>query len=203
MPPIDWAARLDARGYHITSVSRHDTAARFDGPVRVADDGWVEGDAVIAFDPEQPDVQLRIQVGDPVYMSGSRRGQPAEIARIDSFFAKAEDGDIWFYNTFFWRPERMRLGDDEPWEPAELFLQTTPDESENSVAAIELTRVHITQTADVASVTAAAASRKARETAASNGICPALSRATSLREGCSVGGVYETGVPKSLGASDS
>lgn len=40
--PIDWSARLDGRGYHATSVSRHATESRFEGPVRVADDGWVE-----------------------------------------------------------------------------------------------------------------------------------------------------------------
>ena len=150
--PIDWSARLDGRGYHATSVSRHATESRFDGPVRVAKDGWVEGDEIIAFDPMQPSVQLRIKVGDAVYMSSTRRGQPAEIARIESFFAKGVGGDIWFYNTFFWRPEQLRLADDDPWDPRELFLQTSADETENSAAALELIPVRVVDTNDIDSL---------------------------------------------------
>ena len=150
--PIDWSARLDGRGYHATSVSRHATESRFDGPVRVAKDGWVEGDEIIAFDPMQPSVQLRIKVGDAVYMSSTRRGQPAEIARIESFFAKSVGGDIWFYNTFFWRPEQLRLADDDPWDPRELFLQTSADETENSAAALELIPVRVVDTNDIDSL---------------------------------------------------
>ena len=53
---IDWSARLDARGYHITPARRYDVVARWAGETRSVtdeDDGtiWVEGDTITVTDP--------------------------------------------------------------------------------------------------------------------------------------------------------
>ena len=108
----DWSARLDARGYHaIAAGKRPDTAARWDcEPTVSEEDGWPEGDRIIAYDPEQPDIQLSLSVGDSIYMSASRKGQAAEIARIESI-CQDPKGDFWMQNTFFWRPESCAPGE--------------------------------------------------------------------------------------------
>ena len=80
----DWAARLTPRGYHAVSVRRPDTAARSDGPTRVADDGWIEGDAIVAYDPADESCQLHLRIGSMVYLSGPRKGAAAEIGCINS-----------------------------------------------------------------------------------------------------------------------
>ena len=58
---VDWAARLDARGYHILPVRRPDTAARWDCEVQACDDGWAEGDRVVC---HHDGVELQLKVGD-------------------------------------------------------------------------------------------------------------------------------------------
>ena len=63
--PVDWAARLDARGYHILPVRRPDTAARWDCEVQACDDGCAEGDCVVC---HHDGVELQLKVGDAVYL---------------------------------------------------------------------------------------------------------------------------------------
>jgi hypothetical protein len=74
--PVDWSARLDSRGYHATSVKRPDTKARWVGATRQSeDDGWTEGDAIIAFDAEDPSTEPQ---SEPASRTTSRRRQSGE-----------------------------------------------------------------------------------------------------------------------------
>jgi hypothetical protein len=61
---------------------------KFVGDTRTVhdDDGgtWLEGDAIVVYDPEQEEqAQLQLKVGDAVYLTGARKGNAAEIVRID------------------------------------------------------------------------------------------------------------------------
>ena len=143
----NWAARLDARGYHVETVTRPNPQARWDcepAPMEREDGTWLEGDAITVYDAADEERKLRVAVGDAVYLRGRAKGKPAEIARIDNIFL-GKDNSIYFYNTFFWRPEQLNLRDDEPWELKELFLYAKAEENPNSVAAIELTPVRVTE----------------------------------------------------------
>ena len=74
--PVDWSARLDARDYHATSVKRPDTKARWVGATRQSeDDGWTEGDAIIAFDAEDPSTEPQ---SEPASRTTSRRRHSGE-----------------------------------------------------------------------------------------------------------------------------
>ena len=150
--PMLWHTRLTPKGYHATAVKRVDTASRWEGATRVGEDGLVEGDAILAFDADDESQQRSLRVGDAVYLSGARKGAPAEIAVIDSFVASKE-GDIYLFGTWFWRPERMRLPDAVEWHQAELFLQVGADPDENSACAIELTAVVVTELQDPSQLT--------------------------------------------------
>ena len=85
---MDHAARLDDDGYHSLSVSKtSNPVAKFVGDTRTVhdDDGgtWLEGDAIVVYDPEQEEqAQLQLKVGDAVYLTGTRKGNAAEIVRI-------------------------------------------------------------------------------------------------------------------------
>ena len=148
--PTTWAARLTPRGYHAVSVKRPDTAARWAGPTRVANDGWKEGDAIVAYDPDDESCELHLHINSMVYLSGPRKGQPAEIGRIKSFFSAADSDHIWLEVAWFWRPERMKLSDDVDWHERELFLEDRgeADLDENSSASIELTPVVVMELHD-------------------------------------------------------
>jgi hypothetical protein len=98
-PPIDWAARLDERGYHLTATKRKDTLARWaceTVDVVDEDDGktYTEGDTVIVFDPDDPDKKLTISVGDVVYLSNNCKGKPAEIVRIEKLYTDVGQSDV-------------------------------------------------------------------------------------------------------------
>jgi len=142
----DWAARLDARGYHATSISRGDTAVRWEGDTWLGKDGWTEGDSIIAFDPNNPSVSMPVKIGDVIYLSGVRKGYPAEIGRVESFFAD-EEGHIWMMNSWFWRPERLgELPEEVDWHARELFgspMDCAWDE--NSTCSIELIKPDVTK----------------------------------------------------------
>lgn len=143
----DWSARLDARGYHATPTKRRNTAARWDCATCPSEqDGWPEGDKIIAYDPEDPNISLSLAVGDYAYLSNDRKGRPAEIALIDAFYENTK-GEIWMLCTFLWRPERIYVPDELEWHERELYIETGVPPDENSVAAIELTRVTIVLTA--------------------------------------------------------
>lgn len=141
--PTDWAGRLDSRGYHRVTVTREDTAAEWFGATRKAEDDWVEGDAIKAYDATG-ETSLVLRVGDAVYMSGPRKGAPAEIALIESLYSAPGDDHIWVRARFYWRPERMgKVSATVDWDLAELFAAENADE--NSAASIELTPVVVKQ----------------------------------------------------------
>ena len=79
-------------------------------------------------------------------MSGSRKGQPAEIARIDAF-EEDQDKDIAFLAMWFWRPERLGkqlpAAFREDWHGRELFLQVGKAADENYAETVELCPVTI------------------------------------------------------------
>ena len=62
---------------------------------------------MIVFDPEDEGQQLRVRVGDAVYLSGARKGSFAEIVRVDSIFM-GKDNSLYIFNTFYWRPEHLK-----------------------------------------------------------------------------------------------
>ena len=149
---VDWAARLDASGKHVVPTKRHDISAKFSGETRQVTDAkgtWTEADEMIVFDPEDEGQQLRVRVGDAVYLTGARKGSFAEIVRVDSIFM-GMDNSLYIFNTFYWRPEHLKhlLPDTETWESEELFLQETADDAPNSVSAIELVPVRVTEHAN-------------------------------------------------------
>ena len=108
---IDHAARLDDDGYHrVKPAKKAYPEAKFVGETRMVhdeDDGqdWLEGDAIIVFDPEQEEqAWLQLKVGDAAYLTGIRKGRAAEIVRIDRIFAPADEAirkkkGIWFFGT--------------------------------------------------------------------------------------------------------
>ena len=90
---MDCTDRLCPKGYHRLSVTREDTLARWDCTVETKEDDWVEGDAIIAYQRDGNGAvtqELRLKLGDVVYLSGSRKGRPAEIGKIVMFAAQPE-----------------------------------------------------------------------------------------------------------------
>ena len=83
----DWSARLDPRGYHRCSVTRPDVGARWVGDTTLADDGWTEGTMVEIYDTKNEQAKLLLSVGGCAYLTGSRKGQPAEIILITDIFS--------------------------------------------------------------------------------------------------------------------
>ena len=78
----DWAARLDARGYHTTSIKRPDTAGSWSGPTTVAEDGWKDGVSIIVHEAKEEATralpQLELNVGDaarPLAFAGDSCGR--------------------------------------------------------------------------------------------------------------------------------
>lgn len=145
---MDCTDRLDPKGYHRLSVTREDTLARWDCTVETKEDDWVEGDAIMAYQRDGNGAvtqELRLKLGDVVYLSGSRKGRPAEIGKIVMFAAQPEVDHIWLKVRWFWRPECLRLPDNLDWHERELFAEdsdkTAYECDENSAAAVELTRV--------------------------------------------------------------
>ena len=143
--PIDWDARLDARGYHALPVAREDNVVSWNGSTRL-EDSVVVGDAITVADPTDHTQQRTLHVGDFIFMSGSRKGQPAEIARIDAF-EEDQDKDIAFLAMWFWRPERLGkqlpAAFREDWHERELYLQVGKAADENYAETVELCPVTI------------------------------------------------------------
>ena len=108
---MDGKPRLDHKGYHATSVTRPNTEARWDCTPTKADDDWLEGNAVVAHQTVAGGglVELKLKVGDDVYLSGAQKGYPTEIGKIVMFFAAPGDGHIWMRTRWFWRPQCLRL----------------------------------------------------------------------------------------------
>ena len=144
----DWLGRLDDRGYHATPAKERPlTLARWEGSTWRGEDGWTEGDHIVVFDPDFPDIQMQVRVGSVVYLSNNAKGKPAEITMIDDLYAN-EAGDIYFNSTFYYRPERTKgVGDD--WHSRELFRSTGIDQKmKNAVSCIELTPVFVVEAVD-------------------------------------------------------
>ena len=108
---MDGKPRLDHKGYHATSVTRPNTEARWDSTPTKADDDWLEGNAVVAHQTVAGGglVELKLKVGDDVYLSGAQKGYPTEIGKIVMFFAAPGDDHSWMRTRWFWRPECLRL----------------------------------------------------------------------------------------------
>ena len=101
-----WSARLDAKGYHLTSIKRGDTAAKWNcEPTEPDDEGFRDGDCIIAYDPTNPEVALELRVGDVAYLTGTRKGQPAEIGMIVGFYAGTDRART---TTSGWRVDERR-----------------------------------------------------------------------------------------------
>ena len=95
---MDCTDRLDHKGYHRLSVTREDTLARWDCTVETKEDDWVEGDAIVAYQCDgagNVTEELKLKLGDVVYLSGSRKLTPAEIGKIVIFAAQPEVDHIW------------------------------------------------------------------------------------------------------------
>jgi len=145
-----WADRLDARGYHRVSITRPNVTCRWDGETTTSTENgrtWVDGKAVIAFDPANEEQHMKLCVGDACYLKGQAKGKPAEIVQIVDMFAD-DKGDFWLGVKFFWRPEKLTLPDDLDWHERELFIQIAKNKEENWAGLIELTPVTITQLHD-------------------------------------------------------
>ena len=65
--PLDWVARLDARGYHALPVAREDNVVSWNGSTRV-EDGVVVGDAITVADPIDHTQQRTLHVGGFIFM---------------------------------------------------------------------------------------------------------------------------------------
>lgn len=161
MPPrvprlFNWAGRLDERGYHLTGVkadelktARPQPIGEFVGETKsVTEDGveYIEGRTINLYDPTQKETTLRqITSGDYLYLSGGGKGRASEIVRIEYFFMEKDNEyeGMYFYCTYFWRPEMLDLPEEEDWHVRELFLQTTSDSKQSSVACVEFIEVNI------------------------------------------------------------
>lgn len=89
----DWVGRLDDRGYHAVSIKRPDHAWRWDSPTQVDDEGYIEGTAIVLRHDESG-TELRLVVGGAAYLTGIRKGQPAEIALILDICEKPKEGSV-------------------------------------------------------------------------------------------------------------
>jgi hypothetical protein len=74
-----------------------------------SEDGYREGTSCKVHDPKYPETELHVHVTRYYYLSNNAKGRPGEIARCDGLF-ESHKGEIWMYNTFMWRPERVRTG---------------------------------------------------------------------------------------------
>ena len=143
---FDWAARLDERGYHLTPTTRPDTAWRWDGPVEVAEDGYTDGAAIVIWHEA---VEVKVEVGGVYYLTGTRKGRPAEIALITDICEKPRMNTVWLGVKFFYRPEHSKLSDDFEWHPRELFLFTERHKREMWSGTLELVPITVTELHDV------------------------------------------------------
>jgi len=142
----DWAARLDDRGYHQVPISRPDTTWRWDGPTETAEDGFIDGHAIVL---SNGDTEFKVKVGDVAYLTGISKGKPAEVVQIIDICEKPGKETAWLGVKFFWRPERMKLSDDIEWHQRELFLQTERHKKEMWCGTVELVPLTIIELHDV------------------------------------------------------
>jgi hypothetical protein len=149
---VNWAARLDPRGYHCQSVKRPDVAARWDGATTTAtcDNNrvWVDGESIVLYNPEhEAEEHMPLRVGDCAYLKGQAKGKPAEIVKIVDIF-EDDKKDFWLGVRYFWRPEKMQLPEDLDWHERELFLQVERNKEENWVGLTELVPVAVRELDD-------------------------------------------------------
>jgi hypothetical protein len=153
---VNWAARLDPRGYHCQSVKRPDVAARWDGATTTAtcDNNrvWVDGESIVLYNPEhEAEEHMPLRVGDCAYLKGQAKGKPAEIVKIVDIF-EDDKKDFWLGVRYFWRPEKMQLPDDLDWHERELFLQVERNKEENWTGLTELVPVAVRELDDASAI---------------------------------------------------
>ena len=123
-------------------------------------EGWLIGDAIeVSEDAEFSGTPFKVKVGDAVYLTGVRKGAPAEIQLVEELFEDAREqskkkGFIWMQTAAFWRPEKMKIPDEIAWHAKELFPAMRDGETltcDNSPGKfLELTRVHVSRCDDPA-----------------------------------------------------
>lgn len=131
MPRVDWLARLDAHGRHITDVDKPKLSVQWCGETRTAEDSWTEGDAVIVTDASVRSTakpqELTIMLGDFVYY-------------------------IWLGMCHLWRPSffedaaLMQLP--EFPHARELFFQPERDVEEIDIQNLEMIPVKVLAATD-------------------------------------------------------
>ena len=88
-PPAD---RLDERGYDTISVTKHGKhTVEWSSTTYVDEEGFNVGETVRVTD--KAGRVLSVSVGDVVYLSGPRKGQPAEIGKVKVLFQEPADGN--------------------------------------------------------------------------------------------------------------
>ena len=138
-----WEARLDCNFRHVTEPEKPVLAGRFVGPVRDMGN-HVEGDSVVVWDTTDTTCELKVEVGKTYFLTGSERGDSAEIARIELLCAKAAEGEEIFADvTWWWRSRHLEQDGVEaevhpPPAANELFLQSCQEETEQPIQAVEL-----------------------------------------------------------------
>ena len=128
----DLTTRLDARGFHRIPTKREDVFVRWATDANQLpdpeEDGFLLGSAIEVSQNGNFDCadNFRVAVGDFVYLTGCRKGQPAEIHRVEELCQvdnkqKKNHGIFYIYGTTFWRAERLKLSDRIDWHLKELF----------------------------------------------------------------------------------
>jgi hypothetical protein len=157
---MDWAARLDSKGYHKVSISPRPLlfvrrAGDWDevmewNDTKQLNECWVVGKEIEVCESNDFSSPYRIAVGDVVYLTGVAKGKPAEIQLVTDLFEDAREssknlGKIWMGSTAFWRPERLKIPDKMDWHLKELFIAQREGEllsvDNDPSKFLELTRV--------------------------------------------------------------
>ena len=108
-----WGDRLDPRGKHLTRRAKRDLDVKWDSPHATGEDGWVDGESVRVNDAQNKKCQLKLSVGDAVYMTASESNDYAELALVIDLFQDKQDG-FWMGIKYFQRPEFFKpLNDDD------------------------------------------------------------------------------------------
>ena len=155
MPRVDWLARLDAHGRHITDVDKPKLSVQWCGETRTAEDSWTEGDAVIVTDASVRSTakpqELTIMLGDFVYCTAKKKDF-AEIIQVIDIFSNPETNDIWLGMRHLWRPSffedaaLMQLP--EFPHARELFFQPERDVEEIDIQNLEMIPVKVLAATD-------------------------------------------------------
>jgi hypothetical protein len=138
---MDWKARLDGDGQHLTAIERPSVFVRWatdaDPHPDPEEDGYVLGAAIEASgNADFSGELLHVKVGDAVYLTGARKGQPAEIHRVEELVqvdrpGHKKHGTFWLQGTSFWRARRLKFPDSVDWHFSEVLLCMRTEDGEN------------------------------------------------------------------------